>query len=208
MLSITVWAHTKDILFIQSEYFILSTKKIYIMETNNISEISNTYCYKKKNIIAITVYITLLTISMILIFLSIYLKNNHEIQIWVGSLGFILAAVSILLIFTKSKMTVLKATGSKTDTHYIYYPDNEYYNLYTVLEKKNYEQLNKFSVKSSSGLRMAALTSKDEMFAAVILEKYVPYKYESVIQPIILEKEDAFLMCEYINNKKSIDGRA
>ncbi|MDR2084103.1 MAG: hypothetical protein LBP67_03815 [Bacteroidales bacterium] len=170
---------------------------------DNIFDLSKDYLIKKANVKLMIIASVILVIAIVMIVLSFSLKLENTGSSVLLAIGVCIAIFAIVLMFTGKKRWVTKATGSKVEKVCLYFEDKDVFNLTSELERGNYSNIGKYDTKDSSGLRVIALIADDGSFAALRLEKYIPYVFEHITETIIKTNDDATKICDCFKKMKN-----
>lgn len=105
----------------------------------------------------------------------------------------------IIKLFVSRSCWIFKPTNSKLKEMTLYFDVHESDALQTCIEMKRFEDLKQMKRKKDSGVRIEAMISGDQRFAAVQVAEYVPYSYEAVTPVVCYYGEDAK---SFVNNLK------
>ncbi|MDL2239041.1 hypothetical protein LJC25_04025 [Bacteroidales bacterium OttesenSCG-928-K03] len=172
-------------------------------KNDNIYDLSKDYLTKKANIKSLIIAGILLLIGIVVIVLSFSLKIESSTASTILIIGICIAIVGIVLLITGKKRWITKKSGSKVDKVCLYFDDKDTFNLTNELEKANFSNLSKYATTESSGLRIIGLVADDGSFAAIRLEKYIPYIFELISENIIVEGGNSDIICSSIKKLKN-----
>lgn len=97
----------------------------------------------------------------------------------------------IVKLFVSRSCWIFRPTNSKLKEMTLYFDVHESDALQTCIEMKRFEDFKQMKRKKDSGVRMEAMVSDDQRFAAVQIAEYVPYSYEAVTPVVCYYGEDA-----------------
>lgn len=86
---------------------------------------------------------------------------------------------------------MFKPTNSRLKEMTLYFDVHESDALQACIEMKRFEDFKQMKRKKDSGVRVEAMISGDQRFAAVQIAEYVPYSYEAVTPVICYYGDDA-----------------
>lgn len=97
----------------------------------------------------------------------------------------------IVKLFVSRTCWIFRPTNSKLKEMTLYFDVHESDALQACVEMKRFEDFRQMKRKKDSGVRVEAMFSSDQRFAAVQIAEYVPYSYEAVTPVICYYGEDA-----------------
>ena len=134
------------------------------------------------------------------IVLSIVLDQSHSTLCMVFlTLGVILMLFALYRLFTKSKETVYKPTGSEVRSDTLYMDSVELQSLKQMMVKNEFSTSSRLVFKEGGNGRLDYMVSKDGRFVAIQLLQFVPYTYESVTGVYYYTDNDAVVVARCIN---------
>lgn len=134
------------------------------------------------------------------IVLSIVLDQSHSTLCMVFlTLGVILMLFALYRLFTKSKETVYKPTGSEVRSDTLYMDSVELQSLKQMMVKNEFSSSASLAFKEGGSGRMDYMASKDGRFVAIQLFQFVPYTYEPVTGFYYYADDEAVAVSRCIN---------
>lgn len=97
----------------------------------------------------------------------------------------------IVKLFVSRSCWIFRPTNSKLKEMTLYFDVHESDALQTCIEMKRFEDFKQMKRKKDSGVRVEAMVSDDQRFAAVQVAEYVPYSYEAVTPVVCYYGDDA-----------------
>lgn len=97
----------------------------------------------------------------------------------------------IVKLFVSRTCWLFKPTNSKLQETTLYFDVHECDALQACIEMKRFEDLKQMKRKKDSGVKVEAMISSDQKFAAVQVYEYIPYTYEAVTPVVCYYGEDA-----------------
>ena len=99
--------------------------------------------------------------------------------------------IGIVKLFVSRSCWLFRPTNSKLKEMTLYFDVHECDALQACMEMKRFEDLKQMKRKKDSGVKVDAMISNDQKFAAVQISEYIPYTYETVTPIICFYGDDA-----------------
>lgn len=97
----------------------------------------------------------------------------------------------IVKLFVSRSCWIFKPTKSKLKEMTLYFDVHECDALQACIEMKRFEDLKHMKRQKDSGVRVEAMVSGDQKFAAVQIYEYIPYSYEAVTPVVCYYGDEA-----------------
>ena len=139
-------------------------------------------------------YVAIGLIVVAVILAVIGMKSADPNASWPSFLFTIAAMLflgGIVKLFVSRSCWIFRPTNSKLKAMTLYFDVHESDALQVCIEMKRFEDFKQMKRKKDSGVRVEAMISDDQRFAAVQIAEYVPYSYEAVTPVICYYGEDA-----------------
>jgi hypothetical protein len=134
-----------------------------------------------------------------IIFSFVVDKSESTLSMAFLSIGIILMLFALYRLFTKSKETIYKPTGSKISLGSLYMDTVELQNLKQMMVKNEFSSSSRLAFKEGGNGRLDYQMSKDGRFVAIQLLQFVPYTYEAVTGVYYYTDDDALVVAHCIN---------
>ena len=169
---------------------------------DNMFVLSKDYLVKKANVKLLSIAAVLLVAGIALIVLSRYFNEPKSIFYTLSIIGICVFGFAVVLMLAGKKSWLTKDSGSKVEKVNLYFDDKDTFGLTSDMEKRNFASISKYEARENSGLRLISLVSSDGSFAAIRLEKYIPYTFEHLTETIIATGDEAAAICVSIKKLK------
>ncbi len=156
----------------------------------DIENVTNQKVVKKGKISLVA--IALIIIAVILVVVGMGSEDpNASWPSFLFTVAAMLFLGGIVKLFVSRSCWIFKPTNSKLKEMTLYFDVHESDALQTCIEMKRFEDFKQMKRKKDSGVRVEAMVSDDQRFAAVQVAEYVPYSYEAVTPVVCFYGDDA-----------------
>ncbi len=156
----------------------------------DIENVTNQEVVKKGKISLVA--IALIIIAVILVVVGMGSEDpNASWPSFLFTVAAMLFLGGIVKLFVSRSCWIFKPTNSKLKEMTLYFDVHESDALQTCIEMKRFEDFKQMKRKKDSGVRVEAMVSDDQRFAAVQVAEYVPYSYEAVTPVVCYYGDDA-----------------
>lgn len=156
----------------------------------DIENVTNQEVVKKGKISLVA--IALIIIAVILVVVGMGSEDpNASWPSFLFTVAAMLFLGGIVKLFVSRSCWIFKPTNSKLKEITLYFDVHESDALQTCIEMKRFEDFKQMKRKKDSGVRVEAMVSDDQRFAAVQVAEYVPYSYEAVTPVVCFYGDDA-----------------
>ena len=156
----------------------------------DIENVTNQEVVKKGKISLVA--IALIIIAVILVVVGMGSEDpNASWPSFLFNVAAMLFLGGIVKLFVSRSCWIFKPTNSKLKEMTLYFDVHESDALQTCIEMKRFEDFKQMKRKKDSGVRVEAMVSDDQRFAAVQVAEYVPYSYEAVTPVVCYYGDDA-----------------
>lgn len=156
----------------------------------DIENVTNQEVVKKGKISLVA--IALIIIAVILVVVGMGSEDpNASWPSFLFTVAAMLFLGGIVKLFVSRSCWIFKPTNSKLKEMTLYFDVHESDALQTCIEMKRFEDFKQMKRKKDSGVRVEAMVSDDQRFAAVQVAEYVPYSYEAVTPVVCFYGDDA-----------------
>lgn len=156
----------------------------------DIENVTNQEVVKKGKISLVA--IALIIVAVILVVVGMGSEDpNASWPSFLFTVAAMLFLGGIVKLFVSRSCWIFKPTNSKLKEMTLYFDVHESDALQTCIEMKRFEDFKQMKRKKDSGVRVEAMVSDDQRFAAVQVAEYVPYSYEAVTPVVCFYGDDA-----------------
>ncbi len=123
---------------------------------------------------------------------------NSSVPTFLFTASVLLFLAGIIKLFVDRSCYFFKPTKSRLKVVTTYFDVLESVNLQNCMEMKRFEDLKNMKRKKDSGVKVEAMITADQKFAAVQISEYIPYTYEAVTPVMCYYNDDARMLLSYL----------
>lgn len=155
--------------------------------TNNIQNTQIELIEKKTNISSLILGVIFIALGIVLFVYSRNVEANmlSSAMIFFGIVSVLFA---LFLFISKLNAQVYSKTSSPIVKRQLYYDMVDFYKLKDIIEKNDFESIDKFKRIEEGNIQLYVLHSKDKKFAALQLLKYEPFDFIPQTEIKIMER--------------------